>query len=132
MTDAIDINTNIEDWRQDLWHEVEHAAYLVDGESLEYKFNMLLGLREAFKAALSRPDFDIDKNVSDWAVYAVDHLLMSLTQHLDREYLAARDALAVPFAKMVKDALDNEVDEEAFSVTTERQRDLDRQKKQRP
>jgi hypothetical protein len=57
---------------------------------------------------------------------------MSLTQHLDREYLAARDALAVPFAKMVKDALDNEVDEEAFSVTTERQRDLDRQKKQRP
>jgi hypothetical protein len=89
----------------DFWQDVEMIAYLMDGETLEYKFDALLGLRDAFKAATSHPDFDFRENLNDWAIYAVAHLLESLTQHLDPEYLAICDTLVMPVAKRLKDAL---------------------------
>ena len=99
------------DWRDDLWQEVEDCAYIIDGESMQRKFEALLGLRDYLKEEMKRPDFTTnypEGNTSDWALYAVHHLVDSLTQHIDPEYLRVRDAILKPLAQQLTELAEAE------------------------
>jgi hypothetical protein len=78
---------------------------------MQRKFEALLGLRDYLKEEMKRPDFTAnypEGNTSDWALYAVHHLVDSLTQHIDPEYLRVRDAILKPLAQQLTELAEAE------------------------